>query len=157
MGHYNGATICLNGHVVSISLANSQPYCSKCGKETFSKCSNCGSPIRGTYVADGIIDLSGRYNKPFYCFQCGAAYPWTDKILENAVELISLDEGLDDNSKMLIKEAIPDLIVDTPITPVAIAKYKKGISKAGVIVKDALYNMLIDIVSETVKKTLFNQ
>ena len=36
MGHYNNATICLNGHVVSKYQANYQKFCSKCGKETYS-------------------------------------------------------------------------------------------------------------------------
>ena len=154
MGHYNGATICLNGHVVSKYSANSQPFCSHCGKETFSKCLSCGAPIRGTYEQEGIIDLTGYYNKPYYCYQCGTAYPWTQKLLDNAIELVSLDDDLDDSSRALIKDAIPDLIIDTPTTPVAVAKYKKGISKAGQVVKDALYNMLIDVVSETAKKAL---
>lgn len=155
MGYYNGATICLNGHVISIYKANSQAYCSQCGNETFSKCSQCGAPIRGTYEQDGIIDLTGYYDKPYYCYQCGAAYPWTEKIIANAIELVSLDDELDETSKELIKSAVPDLLVDTPTTPVAVAKYKKGVAKAGQIVRDALYNLLIDVVSETIKKSLF--
>ena len=155
MGYYNGATICLNGHVVSMYNENAQAYCSQCGNETFSKCSSCGAPIRGKYEQDGIIDLTGYYDKPYYCYQCGAAYPWTEKTLANAIELLSLDDEIDDISKELIKSAMPDLIVDTPTTPVAVAKYKKGVAKAGQIVRDALYNLLIDVVSETVKKSLF--
>ena len=46
MGHYNNATICLNGHVVSKYQANYQKFCSKCGKETYSKCPECNSPIQ---------------------------------------------------------------------------------------------------------------
>ena len=57
MGHYNNATICLNGHVVSKYQANYQKFCSKCGKETYSKCPECNSPIHGKYEVDGIVDL----------------------------------------------------------------------------------------------------
>lgn len=64
MGHYNNATICLNGHVVSKYQANYQKFCSKCGKETYSKCPECNSPIHGKYEVDGIVDLSGSYNRP---------------------------------------------------------------------------------------------
>ena len=155
MGHYNGATICLYGHIVSKCKANAQPFCSQCGKETYSKCKECGAGLRGTYEQDGVIDLTGYYKKPFYCYQCGAPYPWTERVIMNAVELISLDEELDEESKKLIKDAIPDLLVDSPTTPVAVAKYKKGISKAGKVVVNALYNLFVDIVSETVKKALF--
>lgn len=156
MGHYNGATICLNGHIVSKYKANSQPYCSKCGKETFSKCSKCGAPIHGKYEQEGILDLTGYYDKPYFCYQCGEPYPWTEKIISNAIELISLDDEIDDISRELIKSALPDLLVDTPTTPVAVAKYKKGVAKAGKILRDTLYNLLVDVVSETVKKSLFS-
>ena len=70
-------------------------------------------------------------------------------------QLLSLDDELDSSSKELIKSAIPDLIVDTATTPIAIAKYRKGIANAGQIIKDSLRQLLIDVISETAKKTLF--
>ena len=155
MNYYN-ATICLNGHVVDKRLANAQKYCSTCGKETYSLCTNCQNPIHGVINIDGLIG-SSKYNKPYYCYECGMPYPWTQKILDNAVELLSLDDELDDTSKDLIKSAIPELIVDSPTTPIAVAKYRKGISKAGLIVSDALRQLLVDVISETAKKALFSQ
>lgn len=153
---YHGATICLNGHVVSKYNPNFQPYCSQCGAETYSSCTQCHAPIHGLVKIEGVLYLGKRpYNKPFYCYQCGSPYPWTQKILDNSVELVSLDDELDDISKSLIKSAIPDLLVDTPTTAVAVAKYKKGISNASPILRDALYNLLVDVLSETLKKALF--
>ena len=153
---YYGATICLNGHVISKRDANAQKYCTKCGKETYSTCTNCGSPIRGLVNVEGVLIIGNRpYDLPYYCYSCGSPYPWTQRILDHALELISLDDDLDDTSKELIKNAIPDLLVETPVTPVAAAKYRKGISKAGQIIQDSMYNLLVDIVSETVKKLLF--
>ena len=155
MGYYNGATICENGHVVSRYKANSQKYCSECGKITFSNCSNCNFPIRGTYEVEGVCDLTGHYNKPYYCYNCGHPYPWTQKIIDNAIELLSLDDDIDDQTKQIIKDAIPNLMTDTPDTPIAIAKYKKGISGSGQFLKDSLRQLLVDVVSETAKKILF--
>ena len=66
--------------------------------------------------------------------------------------LVSLEDELDESMKELIKTAIPDLITETPATPIAIAKYKKGIKCAGDIL---MRQLLIDVVSETVKKSLF--
>ena len=153
MNYYN-ATICLNGHVIDKYLADVEKYCSICGKETFSFCSCCNSPIRGKVKADGVI-VATHYKKPFYCYNCGTPYPWTQKILDNAVELVSLDDELDASSKELIKNAIPELLIDSPTTPLAVAKYQKGVSKAGQLVKDSLRQLLIDVISETAKKTLF--
>lgn len=153
---YNNATICLNGHIISKYNSNAQKYCTKCGAETYSFCSKCTSPIRGLFEPSNVYLMGERpLSLPYYCHECGAPYPWTEKILENAVELLALDDELDDASKALIKNAIPDLIVDTPTTPIAIASYRKGISSAGQILKDSLRQLLIDIISETAKKVLF--
>ena len=153
---YNNATICRNGHIVSDYTANSQKFCSKCGSETYSYCPKCNAPIRGQYDAPGVLYCYTRdLPLPYYCYECGAPYPWTENILNNAVELLSLDDGLDDASKELIKNSIPGLLVDTPTTPVDIAKYKKGMSGGGQVLKDSMRQLLIDVVSETVKKVLY--
>lgn len=76
-------------------------------------------------------------------------------VFDNAVMLVSLEDELDESMKELIKTAIPDLITETPATPIAIAKYKKGIKCAGDILKNSMRQLLIDVVSETVKKSLF--
>lgn len=76
--------------------------------------------------------------------------------MDNAVAIISMDENIDDNQKELIKNAIPALIIDSPETPVATANYQTIIGNAGQIVRNSLHNLLVDVVSETVKKTLFS-
>lgn len=153
---YNGATICLNRHVVSKTTANSQKYCSQCGAETFSDCPYCHAPIHGLYDIPGVVVLYNRpYSIPSYCYECGKPYPWTEKILSSAVELISLEDGIDDDIKELIRDSIPDLIVNTPSTPLATAKYRKGIAEVGETLKNSLRNLLIDVISETAKKALF--
>ena len=154
---YNGATICANGHVVSKYNANHQRYCSTCGELTFSQCPKCNSVIRGLWDNPGVFVVGNRlYKKPYYCYNCSAPYPWTQKILNNAVELLSLDNDLDEDSKEIIKNAIPDLIVDTISTPIAVANYKKVMNKAGQLVRGSLRQLLIDAVSESTKKLLFH-
>lgn len=153
---YGYVTICLNGHIVSKYNANHQKYCSQCGAETYSFCPKCQTHIRGIFSTPGVILIGEQpYELPHYCHECGSLYPWTQKILDNSIELLALDDDLDDESKELIKNAIPELIVDVPTTPIAIAKYRKGISACGQILKDSLRQLLIDIVSETTKKALF--
>lgn len=151
---YYYATICLNGHVIDKHVANVQKFCTICGKETFSSCNHCHSPIRGVIKLDGVIG-SPRYSKPFYCHDCGSPYPWTQKILDNAIELVSLDDEIDNTAKELIKDAIPELLIESPTTPVAMAKYQKGMSHASQILRNSMRQLLIDVASETVKKFLF--
>lgn len=152
-GYYEKATICLNGHTVSDTKDNYIDYCSRCGKETVSSCSNCSKPIRGLYVLPDVFGFS--YTKPSYCFKCGHAFPWTEQLLNNAIELVSLDEELSENDKEIIKNALPDLIIETPSTPVATAKYKKFVPKAASYVQEGLRNLLVDVVSETAKKSIW--
>lgn len=65
------------------------------------------------------------------------------------------EDDLDDETKELIKNAIPDLITETLDTPIAIAKYQKYINGAGEILKNSMRQLLIDVVCENVKKNLF--
>lgn len=153
---YYGATICHNGHVISKWEINHQKFCSRCGTETFSSCPKCGEPIWGLEKLNHSFDRADRpYHKPYYCYACSAPYPWTQKILDNAVELLSLDDDLSESAKELIKNAIPNLIVETPDTPIAIAKYQKGISSAGKLLKNSLHQLFKDVVCTAVKKILF--
>lgn len=66
-----------------------------------------------------------------------------------------MDEELPTEVKELIKSSIPDLIVDTPKSPVAVTYYNKWIPKANKMIRDAVYQLLVDVVSETVKLSLF--
>ena len=152
--NFDGATICLFGHVISDSTAHAEKYCSRCGHEAFSECTNCGAPIRGQSRQTGVIASKEEYRKPYYCYQCAFPYPWTSYIINTAVELAALD-SIGEENKRIIKEALPDLIVETPKTSIAIAKYEKGVSSAGTFVKDALRQLLVDVVCEVAKQALF--
>lgn len=154
-GYYENATICINGHVVSSSKANYTSFCNSCGKSTISNCSNCSTSIRGNYEVPGVAVIGFPYYKPSYCYSCGHPFPWTETLINNAVELIALDENLSDEDKAIIKSALPDLIVETPTTPLATAKYKKFVPKAAKYIQDGLKNLLVDVASETVKKSLW--
>lgn len=114
-------------------------------------CTNCNNYVKGICESEDTFDFY--YNPPAYCEKCGNPYPWTAKIIENAVEIISLDEHLPDEIKQIIKDAIPDLIVDSVMAPVATVKYRKFTQSAADYTQDGLKNLLIDVVSETVKNS----
>ena len=154
---YRNATICINGHVMSSSNANSQPFCSICGKPTISECPHCHSSIHGWYDVPGVISIGRKFHKDLYCYNCGKPYPWTESIINSAVEILSLDEELSEENRNILKNAIPDLLVDTPHTPVSVARYKRFINNTESFIKNALYQVLVDVLSETVKSSLFPQ
>lgn len=155
MGYYEIATICLNGHVASSSTSNYRKFCKECGKETISTCQSCGSNIQGDYNVPGVVALGSTYNPPSFCHECGEPFPWTEMVIANAVELIALDDDLPEEYKEIIKNSFPDLVVETPTTPVAVAKYKKYMPKAADYVQNGIKTILYDVASETVKKAIW--
>jgi hypothetical protein len=95
------------------------------------------------------------YKLPYYCYNCGEPYPWTRLILDSAVELLSLDENLDEETRKIISNSIPDLIVESPATPVAVARYKKYISSTQQFVRDGMKQLLVEVIAEALKKSIF--
>lgn len=155
MVYYLTPTICLNGHVVSSRSENYSKFCKSCGNSTISHCPSCSKSIQGHYEVPGVFGFFD-YIPPSYCHECGEPYPWTSQVINNAVELLALDEQLPSDQKEIIRLALPDLLIETSTTPVAVAKHKKYIPSAQSFVKDGLKNLLFDIVNETVKKSLWN-
>lgn len=159
MGTQYFQLICENGHQISFWHKLNSPdteHCEKCGESTIDTCPSCKFPIHGYMYPSGVITAGPKtFPKPYYCKKCGKPYPWTELVINNAVELISLDETLPTDHKSIIKSALPDLLVETPTTPVAVAKYKKYISTAQDFIKDGMKNLMVDVVSETVKKSIW--
>ena len=156
--HYDVAQICLNGHIISDSIndfpSRAAAFCQRCGKSTITACPDCNAPIRGHYYVPGVISASV-YDAPSFCYGCGAPYPWTRKGLDAARELADLSENLSTNDKETLKRNLDDLVTESPRTKVAELQFKQLMKKGGKDVYEGLKAILVDIVSETVKKSLF--
>ncbi|OFO55635.1 DUF2321 domain-containing protein [Nosocomiicoccus sp. HMSC059G07] len=155
MGYYKYATICLNGHVASSINAGYRKFCKDCGEKTISVCEHCNKDIQGDYYVPGVVSIGFEYKTPSFCHECGNPYPWTERVLENALEILSLDESLSEDHKNIIQSTFPDLLIDTPDTPVAVAKYKKYMPKAAEYVQLGVKSILINLVSDTVRQSIW--
>jgi len=156
--YYDTAQICLNGHEIN-SMAASQPesnqnFCSQCGAKTIVACTSCNTRIRGYYHVSGVIGFFD-YNRPAYCFHCGSAFPWTVASLEAASELVDDLDALSADEKQQLKDSFPDLVRETPKTPVAEGRFKRLTKKAGAEAVGGMRAILVDVVSEAVKKSIF--
>lgn len=158
MGNFLNVQICENGHIISPDIEMySFHFCPQCGTKTFSSCPSCGEPIFGKYFEyDVLFTPEFPDQVPFYCHNCGKPYPWTQKIIDNAVEILALDEDLDSDTKSIIKNAIPNLLVDTPETPVSITKFRSAMSKAGEIVQNSMCQLLSDVIVKSAKGVFFS-
>jgi hypothetical protein len=156
MGSHDAALVCLNGHKISGSFYDypqfNEAYCSICGAKTIHQCPDCQTDIRGFYRES--TSFGGDNKPPDYCHNCGKPYPWTAAKLEVAIELIQeLDESDEDKEKLV--SDLSDLVADTPRTPLAIERMRKVLGKAGGELGKALRDIIVDIGSEAVKKSLF--
>jgi hypothetical protein len=76
--------VCLNGHKITEYLDTSpesgQERCSLCGAKTVKKCSKCDKNIRGNRHVPGVMMIGFSTSIPQFCHNCGAKYPFTDKL-----------------------------------------------------------------------------
>lgn len=156
--YYDTAQICLNGHIINTMAASSpqsnQKYCADCGAQTLTECPGCNLPIRGHSNVPEVFGFFD-YDKPNYCHNCGKPYPWTVTSLEAARELADELENLSFEERQQLKDSFPDLVKATPKTVVAETRFKKLMKKAGSDAYDGMKSILVDVVSEAVKKSVF--
>lgn len=161
-GTYDTAQICENDHVIT-SMARANPqytrkFCSTCGEKTITSCqdSTCNAPIKGYYTHPNVVSFLS-YQKPNFCDNCGTPYPWTFRANKAASELIDLEDNIASEEKESFKNSIADLTKDSANSTVAVMKYRKFISKAGKEFAGAMKDILVDVVSESVKKSIWGQ
>ena len=160
MGYFDTAQICNNGHVISYFAGHSpefrRKFCPLCGESTIMQCPSCNSPIPGKYHVEGVIDMRA-YNPPPppFCHECGKAFPWTQRKIQNAIELANEFDELNAEDRLKLSGTLDDLIVETPKTELAITRFKKVAKKLGADSYEAFKSVVTDVVSETIKKSLF--
>jgi hypothetical protein len=156
--HYTTAAVCLNGHVASRDAETNRgrlsKFCSTCGAETITACSNCGATIRGHYVSPGASAVGGFFRLASYCYECGKPYPWTAEKRKAAKGLADELEGATAEDREKLKTAIDDLAAAGPRAQAGAALIKRMLGKASTAVGQALYKMTVDIASESAKEIL---
>ena len=159
MGAYRVAEICANGHV-STDSADAYPehrekFCAKCGEVTLTQCPTCKANIRGDYYVEGVIGLGGHYKPPAFCHNCGGAFPWTEKKLQAAVDLVELTGNLSDEELSQFRDDLGNLTKDSPRIQVASVRLKKTMAKVGISIAGSVKEIIIDIISEAAKKAMW--
>ena len=154
---YDTAQICTNGHVITTQLIfnpdHSMRYCDRCGASTITNCQNCNANIRGFYhTRTSGSEISKR---PSFCHECGRPYPWIEAKLKAAQELSDELDNLSPEERNLLKRSLDDIVRETPQTTVAVTRFKKLVAKAGPVAADGFRKILVDVLSEAVKKAIW--
>lgn len=159
MGIYRVAQVCPNGHVAT-TAADQNPelreaFCSRCGEATIMHCPNCNASIRGYYNVEGVLGLGGSYEHPAFCHNCGNAFPWTERKIASAFELVEVGAELSPEELRQFRLDLTELTKDSSKTQVASLRFKKVMTKVGAPIASGVRDIVIDILSETAKKTIW--
>ena len=75
--------------------------------------------------------------------------------LKAALELSAEVDNLTEEERDILKKSLDDIVRDTPQTPVAAARFKKLVGKAGKEAAQGFKSILVDVASETAKKLIW--
>lgn len=158
MGFYHTAQVCLNGHYIT-DRADESPelrsdFCPKCGEKTIMSCQNCNGPIRGDYEVPNVCVLGRQYIPPLFCHACGETFPWTLAKLQAAQELSEEVDELSTSDKVILKENLPKISTDSPLSEPAAARIGRILKKISSPVGATLQKLIVEIASETAKKAM---
>src|ERR1700687_1216828 len=97
--------VCLNGHPINPHF-NSRPdrnekFCSKCGSGAIAQCPTCNHAIQGHSP-----DIFAPFKPASFCHNCGKPYPWTEKKMTAAKELVDGADGLDQKEKEALTKSV---------------------------------------------------
>ena len=159
MGYYDTAQVCLNGHLINDNFrgnpVHNKKHCDKCGEATITQCPSCNTPIRGEYEVEGVFAVGGSGPVPNFCHECGKSYPWTERGLQAAKELADEFEGLAPTEREELKKSLDELVKNSPKAEVAGFRFKKLMKKEGAGSVEVMKTVISDLLSETVKKSVF--
>ena len=155
-GHYDVAQVCQNGHITNQGM-NASPqfnkdHCDKCGEKIVSVCEHCSTPIQGRYR--GRVSVP-KQHPPAYCHSCGNPFVWTQRTIESAIELSVEIGGLGGADAEQFRSSLDDVLKETPRTPLAASRLRGLLRKTGQEAAGGIRHLIIDLVSETVKKTIW--
>jgi hypothetical protein len=112
--------------------------------------------IQGEYIVPHVYVISGSTSTPpNFCHECGNPYPWIERKLEAAKELADELDELSVEEKERLKKSLDEIIIDSPKTEIAGTRFKKIMGKVGIESYSVMKKIVTDIISETMKKTLF--
>ncbi len=83
-------------------------------------------------------------------------YPWTESALKAAQDFADELENLTPEEREVLKQSINDLVTNTPNVEAAGWRFKNLVAKSGVFAADTFHKILVNIISETVKRSIWH-
>lgn len=157
-GFHDHAQICPNGHLATTEFLLRQEerksFCDQCGERTLTTCPGCREHIRGRFQSSTPSSTdSTSYRIPAFCRHCGKAFPWTERKQAAAIELFGA-EIQEEEERKEFTESVEQIVKDTPQAQVASNRLVRLLKKVTVGTANTIRDILVDVASEAVKKTI---
>jgi len=157
MARYDVGLACMNGHGGN-SMVSSLPefnakFCQECGQPTIDHCSECSAAIRAHCHIEGMLNFA-EWEVPSHCYECGRAYPGTQRRSDALAEAIDELDELDTEERERLKRSIPDILAEAPKSETAALRFKKAVGKVGSAGGKVLTNVLSKLATDAVKVSL---
>lgn len=151
---YDNAQVCMNGHFIT-QFADTRPqglknFCDKCGAPTTRICPKCSKRIQGFNHTSAIA----RKQPASFCHECGAPFPWTEQSLARAQQFAEEEANFNAEEREQLQQSLSEMVKQTN-NPLAVSRFKRLMTKGGKVVSDGLHDILVDVLSEAVKKTIW--
>lgn len=151
-GTYDTAQICPNGHVSNSRYEDSpelrNDFCPECGEKTLTNCPSCSNLIRGDLRGSG----PGEYRPKSYCYACGKPFPWTQRGLDAAKELVRRSAVLSDAELGTFGQSLDELMKQTPLMGLAAQKLRPLIAKLEPLLQEGIRNAVTAVLSGEAKR-----
>lgn len=151
------AQICMNGDLINSSYEASpelnKKHCPQDGESTIIACVECQANIAGRIRYSNVFGPDD-FKVPAFCIECGKAYPWTEKKIAAAKELVKELEGITPNEVQILEASIVEISQNNPQAKVGATRIKKIMEKVTSTSGEVLRSVIIDVASATAKKVL---
>lgn len=150
--------VCVNGHQITDGIHRrphlGRKFCPECGKPTITQCPACNAPIPGhVHYQHALVAFSE--SVPAFCGNRGEPYPWTKARIENFRELTDELDELTEEDRQKLNSSLDELVRESPKAEVASLRFKKILKSLSKGSYELVKKITLEIVSESVKKTIF--
>ena len=97
----------------------------------------------------------GKTEAPAFCQECGNPHPWTEQRLATAQQFADEEAHFTTEEREQFQQSLAEIVKETPNAPLAIGRFRRLMAKGGKAASDGLRDILVDVLSEAVKKTIW--
>lgn len=108
-----------------------------------------------TITSTVFFGFGGEYAPPAYCHNCGRAFPWTERKVDAATDLVEISGKLSSEELAQFRADLSEMTKESPRLLVASTRFKQTMAKVGSAVAGGVRDIVVDVLSEAAKKAIW--